>query len=71
MPTMLRHGLFPGLAGNMQEIDAGQAHAEYGAWLRQGEQLQSAYRMVGTGSASRINGSSRLTTRERLARRRG
>lgn len=33
----------------MQEIDAGQAHAEYGAWLLQGEQIQSAYRMVRDG----------------------
>lgn len=42
-------GLLQGLAGNMQQIDPQQAHAEYGAWLLPGEEIQSAYKMLRDG----------------------
>lgn len=50
-------GILQGLAGNMQEIDPQQAHSEYGPWLLEGEQIQSAYRMLRDGfciTSSRI-----------------
>ncbi|GAB3301969.1 PH domain-containing protein [Epidermidibacterium keratini] len=42
-------GFLQGLAGNMQQIDPQQAAAEYGPWLLEGEQVQSAYKMLRDG----------------------
>ncbi|MDF8263580.1 PH domain-containing protein [Luteipulveratus flavus] len=42
-------GILQGLAGNMQQINPQQAHAEYGPWLLEGEQIQSAYKMLRDG----------------------
>lgn len=42
-------GILQGLAGNMQQIDPRQAQAEYGPWLLEGEQVQSAYKMMRDG----------------------
>lgn len=42
-------GILQGLAGNMQQIDPHQAMQEYGPWLLQGEQVQSAFRMLRDG----------------------
>ncbi|WP_191563595.1 PH domain-containing protein [Janibacter melonis] len=42
-------GFLQGLAGNMQQIDPQQAHAEYGQWLLEGEQIQHAFRMLRDG----------------------
>ena len=42
-------GIFQGLAGNMQQIDPQQAHELYSPWLLEGEQIQSAYKMLRDG----------------------
>ena len=55
-------GIFQGLAGNMQQIDQQQAVAEYGPWLLEGEQVQSAYKMLRDGfciTNHRINAADR------------
>lgn len=44
-------GFLQGLAGNMQQMDEKDARAAYGQWLTDGEQLQSAYRMIRDGFA--------------------
>ncbi|GAB2667182.1 hypothetical protein GCM10027070_00780 [Barrientosiimonas humi] len=58
----LRMGILHGLAGNMQQIDQQQAAAEYGPWLLEGEQVQSAYKMLRDGfciTNHRINAADR------------
>lgn len=42
-------GFLQGLAGNMQQMDAAQAAAEYGPWLLEGEQVHQAYRTIRDG----------------------
>lgn len=42
-------GIFQGLAGNMQQISEQEAHGEYGQWLLEHEQIQSAYKMLRDG----------------------
>jgi len=42
-------GIFQGLAGNMQQISQQDAQNEYGPWLLEHEQVQSAYKMLRDG----------------------